>query len=290
MNKKYFVYKGENMLRSNWKGHISFGLVSIPIILYTVENKKADISFHQIDKRNNARIKFQRVNVDTGKIVPWENITRGYEYDKDTLIPVPDEVLERVAGKNARTIEIQTFINKNEFDILSIDKNYYVVPNEKGKGDKGYVILRETLKETNKIGIAKVIISTKEYVAAVIPHDEIILLSLLKYDEEIRKSSEFSVPDKPLSFYKISQKEMDIAKQLIKSMSSKWRPEKYIDEYQASIHQWVDETIHKLPHVKTKHKKPLATSNVVNFIDLLKKSLAEKNKHSSIKKLKKYKK
>lgn len=269
------------MPRSNWKGHISFGLVSIPIILYNIENKKADISFHQIDKRNNARIKFQRINVDTGKVVPWEKIVRGYEYDKDTLIPVPDEVLERVAGENARTIDIQTFINKNEFDILSIDKNYYIVPNEKGKGNKGYVILRETLKETNKIGIARVIISTKEYIAAVIPHDEIILLSLLKYDEEIRKSSEFSVPDKPLSFYKISQKEMNIAKQLIKSMSSKWRPEKYIDEYQTSIHQWVDETIRKLPHTKTRHKKQPVASNVINFVDLLKKSLAEKHKHSA---------
>ena len=155
------------MPRSNWKGHISFGLVSIPIILFKVENKKADITFHQIDKRNNARIKFQRINVETGKIVPWENITRGYEYDKETLIPVPDEVLERVAGDNARTIDIQTFINKNEFDILSIDKNYYIVPDEKGKANKGYVILRESLKETNKIGIAKVIISTKEYIAAV---------------------------------------------------------------------------------------------------------------------------
>src|SRR5690348_15206461 len=116
------------MPRSNWKGHISFGLVSIPIILYNVENKKADITFHQIDKRNNARIKFERVNIDTGKIVPWEDITRGYEYDKDTLIPVPDEVLEKVAGQNARTIDIQTFINKNEFDILSIYKNYYILP------------------------------------------------------------------------------------------------------------------------------------------------------------------
>ena len=136
-----------------------------------------------------------------------------------------------MAGDNARTIDIQTFINKNEFDILSIDKNYYIVPDEKGKANKGYVILRESLKETNKIGNAKVIISTKEYIAAVVPHDEIIVLSLLKYDEEIRKSSEFTLPDKPLSFYKITQKEMEIAKQLIKSMTSKWRPEKYIDEY-----------------------------------------------------------
>jgi DNA end-binding protein Ku len=276
------------MPRSNWKGHISFGLVSIPIILYNIENKKADISFHQIDKRNNARIKFQRINVDTGKTVPWENITRGYEYDKDTIIPVPDEVLEKVAGESARTIDIQTFINKNEFDSLSIDKNYYILPDEKGKGNKGYVILRESLKETNKVGIARVIISTKEYIAAITPHDNIIILSLLKYDEEIRKPSEFSLPDKALNFYKITQKEIDIAKQLIKSMSSKWNPKKYVNKYQESIHQWVDETIHKLPHAKIKSKKQ-PSSNVINFVDLLKKSLIEKNKTLSSKKIKKIK-
>lgn len=278
------------MPRSNWKGHISFGLVSIPIILYTIENTKADISFHQIDKRNNARIKFQRINAETGKVVPWEDVTRGYEYDKDTVIPVPDEVLEKVAGENARTIDIQNFINKSDFDILSITKNYYVVPNEKNKGNKGYVILREALKETNKIGIAKVIISTKEYIAAIIPHDEIIVLSLLKYDIEIRKPSEFTLPDKPLNYYKINKKEMDIAKQLIKSMTAKWHPEKYIDEYQASIHKWVDETVHKLPHAKTKTKKQLAASNVINFVDLLKKSLANKQKHTTHKKVRKVKK
>jgi DNA end-binding protein Ku len=277
------------MPRSNWKGHISFGLVSIPVILYSAEDKKADISFHQIDKRDNSRIKYQRINADTGKVVPWEFITRGYEYDKDTLIPVPDEVLERVAGENSRTIDIQAFINKNEFDILSLDKNYYLVPNEKGKGNKGYVILRESLKLTDKIGIARVIISTKEYIAAVIPHDNFLILSLLKYDNEVRKSSEFSIPDKPSSFYKITQKEIEIAKKLINSMASKWHPEKYIDEYQASIHRWVDETIHNLPHAKVKRRKQPAASNVVNFVELLKKSLAEKHKGSTRKKLKKAK-
>ena len=100
------------MPRSNWRGHISFGLVSIPVVLYSVENTKADISFHQIDKQDNSRIKYQRINVNTGKVVPWERITRGYEYEKDAVIPLPDEVLEKVAGAEARTINIQTFINK----------------------------------------------------------------------------------------------------------------------------------------------------------------------------------
>ena len=151
------------MPRSHWKGVISFGLVSIPVILSPIEKKEAEISFHQIDKKDNSRIKYQRININTGKVVPWERITRAYEYDEETNIPVPDPVLKQVAGDNARTIAIDSFIDKDELSIITITNCYYLVP---GKGgDKGYVILREALEQTNKIGIAKVIISTKEYLS-----------------------------------------------------------------------------------------------------------------------------
>ncbi|HEX2548760.1 MAG TPA: Ku protein [Gammaproteobacteria bacterium] len=266
------------MSRSNWKGSISFGLVSIPMMLYSIENKKADISFHQIDKRDNARIKYQRINVNTGKSVPWEDITRGYEYDKETTIPVPDSVLKKVAGENSRTIDIQTFIDKKDLNIFSIERSYFILPDEKGKGTKGYVILRETLKDSHKIGIAKVIISTKEYLAAIIPHEDVLILSLLKYAHELRNISDLSLPDKTLSSYKISQKEIDMAKQLIKSMSSKWRPEKYTDDYQAAIHTWVEETVNHMPHKKIKARSQHATANVVNFAELLKKSINKSKK------------
>jgi DNA end-binding protein Ku len=113
------------MSRANWKGSISFGLVSIPVILYPSKNKNADISFHQIDKKDNSRIHYQRLNSNTGKIVPWEQIIKGYEYEKDQLIPVPDEVLKKVAGENARTVDIQNFINKKDLDFIYIDNIYY---------------------------------------------------------------------------------------------------------------------------------------------------------------------
>lgn len=267
------------MPRSNWKGVISFGLVSIPIFLFPSENKEADISFHQIDKRDNARIKYQRVNSNTGKIVPWEQITRGYEYDKETTIPVPDDVLNKVAGENARTVDIKTFVDKKELNILTIDRNYYAVPN-KG-GDKGYVILRDALRQANKIGIAKVIISTKEYLAAVVPYENALVISLLKYDNEVKKLSEFDFPAKELKAYKVNKKEIEMAKKLIHSMSSKWHPEKYKDEYQKALHTWVEQSANKLPHTITKHRAH-ARSNVVNFVDLLRKSLSTNKKYTKI--------
>lgn len=264
------------MPRSNWKGVISFGLVSIPILLYPSDNKAATISFHQIDKRNNARIKYQRINESTGKVVPWEQITRGYEYDKETTIPVPDEVLKKVAGENARSIDIENFIDEKELNWLTLGNVYYLVPDK--KGEKGYVILRDALTDTKKVGIAKVIISTKEYLAAVVPYEKALVLCLLKYDKEMRKAAEFDLPTKELKSYKITQKEMDIAKQLIKSMSAKWNPKKYVDEYQQALHQWVEESANKLPHTKMKQRGHVKSSNVVNFVDLLKKSLASNGK------------
>lgn len=274
------ISKGAFMPRSNWKGTISFGLVSIPIMLYPAENKSADISFHQIDKRDNARIKYQRINANTGKIVPWDDIGRGYEYDKETIIPVPDEVLKKVAGDEGRTIEIETFINKKELNFLMFSRNYYLVPDK--NGNKGYVLLREALEEMDKIGIARVIISTKKYLAAVIPDGEGLILSLLRYDNEIKKITEFELPSKKLEKYKITKKEMEMAKQLIKSMSSKWQPANYTDDYQAAIHQWVEESVNQLPH-QTPKKRKMPAGQMVNFVDLLKKSLATpaKNKKTA---------
>ena len=259
------------MPRSNWKGVISFGLVSIPIVLYPLEKKEAEITFHQIDKRDNARIKYQRINSDTGKVVPWERITRAYEYDEDTNIPVPDDVLQRVAGDKARTIAIETFIHHDELNSIIIMNSYYLVP---GKGgDKGYVILREALKNTKTIGIAKVIISTKEYLAAVMPYEGALMLCLMRYADETRDIASLELPKKKISEYRINKKEMEMANKLIKSMMSKWQPKKFKDEYQLAIHKWVEEIVKHMPHTITKKKRSTHAARAVDFVDLLRKSL-----------------
>lgn len=260
------------MPKSNWKGIISFGLVSIPIILYPSENKMTKISFHQIDKKDNARIKYQRINTQTGKIVPWEDIARGYEYDKEHSIPVPDKVLKKVAGENARTINIENFIDKKYLNIIAIQNTYYLFPEK--KGEKAYVILREALKQSGKMGIAKIIISTKEYLSTILPYGDAIILCLLKYDNEIKKLSEFDLPNKNMSAYKITKKELEVAKQLILSMSTKWNPSHYQDEYQQAIQQWIEKSVKKLPSPTMKSRVPETIKMSADLIDLLKKSLA----------------
>lgn len=261
------------MARSNWKGYISFGLVNIPIVLFTSEDMSDKVSFHQIDRRNNARIKYKRVNVETGKEVPWEDIVKGYEYTKDNIFVVGEGELEKIAGENARTIAIESFVNKKDINFIDVQKTYFLVPDK--NGEKGYVILREALNKTNKIGIAKVIISTKEYLAAVAVYENALVLYLLHYHDDLRPVSEFNLPSEDLKKYKVTKKEIDISKQLIQSMSKKWKPQIYKDEYKEAVHKWAEEKSKKMPHTTMKPRAHIAAGKVINFVDLLKKSLKD---------------
>ena len=207
------------MSRSNWKGVISFGFVNIPIILVNSEDSSEKITFHQIDKRNNARIKYKKINEETGKEVEWDNIIKGYVVEKDLILPMQKDELEKVAGENARTVAIDSFVKEESIDFINVSKTYYLAPDK--KGEKGYVILRETLKKQKLIAIAKVIISTKEYVAAVACYKDALVLYLSKYHEEIRSLSELNIPENDLKKYKVTTKEVDAATQLVKSMTKK---------------------------------------------------------------------
>lgn len=283
---RYNIYKSHMILfqektgriimpRTNWKGLISFGLVSIPIMLFNSEDKSKKISFHQVDKRNKARIKYERINVDTGKPVPWEDIGKAYEYSKGNVLTVEEGELEKIAGENSRTIAIDSFVDKDSIEFIDIDKTYYLLPDK--KGDKGYVILREALKETNKMGIAKVIISTKEYVAAIGCYENALLLYLLRYHDEIKPLEDFDFPSEDLKKYKATTKEVDVAKQLIKAMSAKWKPEKYKDEYQEAVHEWAANKIKHKGFTKMAPRSHAAKpTKTMDYVDLLKKSLGER--------------
>lgn len=262
------------MPRSNWKGFITFGLVSIPIVLYNAIDPKSTVSFKQINRKTGARIKYKRIDVYTEREVPWEQIGKGYEMSKDMIIPVDEKDLKRVAGENARTIDIGEFIDKKNIDFVHVDKTYYLVPDK--QGTKGYVILREALNAANKVGIAKVIISTKEYLAAISTYENALVLYLLHYDDEVRQLSLFNLPNEDLKKYKISAKEIDIAKKLIASMTAKWKPEKYKDEYKLAVEKWVNEKARNLPEtlMQPRNLKAKPTAKMVDFVDLLKKSLA----------------
>lgn len=261
------------MARAIWKGDISFGLVSIPVSLVSAEEKD-EISFHLLNSKTKSRIRYKRVDEQTGKEVPWCEIIKGYEYDKDSYILVDEEEFEKADPDLFKTIDIQEFVDLKEIDSLYFAKPYYLVP--EGKNKKAYVLLREALKKTKKVGVAKVIIRTKEYLSVILPHKNTLLLYLIHYQEEIRSEEELNVPRESIKTYKISPKEIKMAEDLIAEMSAKWKPEKYHNEYKETLQKWLDKQVKGLSK-KGKKISKASNASVVDFVSLLKDSMKKKN-------------
>ena len=264
------------MAKSIWKGDISFGLVSIPVSLVSVEEKN-ELKFHLLDSKTKSRVRYQRVNEDTGKEVPWNEIVKGWEYEKGHYVIVDERAFEKSSPELFKSINIDEFVDINEIDNLYYSKPYYLQPESKNK--KAYVLLREALKKTKKVGVAKVIIRTKESLSLIIPHDHALLLYLIHFADEIRGEEDASIPRDDLKSYKIADKEQKMAEALINEMSTKWQPEKYHNEYRATMQKWLDQQTSRL---KKSGKKTAAAGkkrneSVVDFISLLKDSMKKKS-------------
>ena len=262
------------MHRPIWKGFITFGLVNIPVTLYAAE-KRTQQHFHLVDGRNNARIHYQRINDDTGKEVPWDSIVKAYEYEKGNYVILKDDELKGVAIEASQTIEIINFVNEIDINDIYFDKPYYLVPEK--KAIKGYVLLHKALQHTKKIGIAKVVIRTRQYLCAVQPSGTSLMLDLLRYSDEIVPAAEFDFPDKKLSDYKISDNEVKLAEQLIAQMTTEWDASEYKDDYQMAVMKLIEKKVKhkgKLPCAKKLRIK--SSDNVIDFVSAIKKSLSTK--------------
>lgn len=263
------------MAKSIWKGELSFGLVSIPVSLVSVEEKN-ELRFHLLDSKTKSRVRYQRVSEETGKEVPWNEIVKGYEYEKDSYIIVDEQALTKGSPELFKTIDIDEFVDLKEIDNLYYSKPYYLQPESKNK--KAYVLLREALKNMNKVGAAKVIIRTKESLSLIIPHDHALLLYLIHFADEIRDEDEINVPKEDIKTYKIASKEIKMAESIIKNMSTKWKPEKYHNDYRETMQKWLDQQMAKGIKASKKGAKRITQSNdtVVDFIALLQESMNKK--------------
>ena len=243
------------MPRSFWKGEISFGLVSIPVSLYSIEEQN-DLKFHLLDKKTKSRVHYQRVSEKTGKEVPWEHIVKGFEFEKDRYIVVDEKKFEKASPDLFKAINIEEFVDFQEIDSLYLIKPYYLIPESKNK--KAYVLLRESLKKTNKAGVAKVIIRTKESICLILPHQDALLLYLIHFKDEIREETEMDLPKEDFKNYKISASEIKMAVTLINEMTTKWQPEKYHNEYRDTLKKWLDQQIAKQPVIKEEDAAEIA--------------------------------
>ncbi|MDR3501716.1 MAG: Ku protein [Legionella sp.] len=267
------------MARSIWKGDISFGLVSIPVSLFSIEENN-EIHFHLLNVKTNSRVRYQRVDEETGKEVPWDEIVKGYEYEKGNYIIVNEKDFEKKSPELFKTIDIEEFVDLNEIDNLYYAKPYYLIP--EGKNKKAYVLLREALRKTHKVGVAKTILRTKEYLSLILPHQHSLLLYLIHFKDEIRDEEELNVPKEETKTYKISDKEIKMAVDLINDMSVPWNPDKYHNDYRETLQRWLDQQVHKLTTTGRKVVKAAPSHDaVVDFVSLLKESMKQKTRKPS---------
>jgi DNA end-binding protein Ku len=256
------------MPRSIWKGSISFGLVNIPVGLYSAE-KRQEIQFHLLDKRDRSPIRYQRISEKTGKEVPWEDIVRGFEYEEGHYVVLSDEDLKRANPEATQTVDILDFVDAAEISPVYFDKPYYLGPDKKGA--KSYALLREVLTKTGKVGIAKVVIRTRQYLSAVVPEGDVLVLNLLRFAHELRDASEIEVPHGKAG---VSDRELEMAERLVEGMVSEWDPEKYRDNYESDVMTLIEKRVKSGQTAAVETPVPhRRESNVVDLMALLKRSV-----------------
>ncbi|MGH8151684.1 MAG: Ku protein [Rhodanobacteraceae bacterium] len=272
------------MPRPIWNGTITFGLLNIPVQLMPGE-RRGDLHFRMLDSRNNARIRYERVNEETGEEVPWKEIVKAFEYDKGNYVVLDKEDFAKAAPESTESVDIEAFVDAGAIGPEYFEKPYYLVPGK--KAEKGYVLLRETLKRLKTAGLARVVIRTREYLALVLPRDNALLLMLLRYPQEIVPEDEYAFPDKTLSAYRVSQQELKMAESLVRSMVGKWKPDEYHDDFRERLGKVIDARIKEQGVVRAPAEEaPLpknASTNVVDFMTLLKQSI-DSNKRTPAKK------
>jgi DNA end-binding protein Ku len=218
--------------RSMWKGSIAFGLVQIPVGLYPAV-KGDDLSFTMLDKRNFSPVGYERVNKKNGRKVDWNDIVKGYEYRKGKYVVLTDADFARANVRATQTIDILAFVEADRITPLYFDVPYLLVPAKQGK--KAYALLREVLKREGKAGVAKVVIRTREHLAALLPQDDMLVLVLMRFADEFRDRGELEVPGSNLKSLGVTPKELEMAKTLVRGMADEWRPERYHDEYRDDL-------------------------------------------------------
>lgn len=264
-----------------WKGNISFGLIYIPVALYSAEDHRSDVKFSLIDKRDLSPIGYQKINKNTGRNVAAEHIVEGFEYDKDQYVLLNKDEKKKIQMESEQSIKIMEFVPENEIKPEFFIKPYYLEPIGQAKGV--YTLFREALRHSNKIGIAKIIIRTKEYLSALLVDDDALVLELLRFQSEIIDKKKFDFPEES----KISKNEILMAEKLINSMSGKWQPSKYKNDYRDRLLSLVTKKIKKgkaydLPKelMHPEEPKENGKGKVIDIMSLLKKSIEKaKSKH-----------
>jgi DNA end-binding protein Ku len=221
--------------RPIWSGAISFGLVNVPVKVFSATSSK-DVRFHQLDGKSKSRIKQKRVSVATGEEVPYEDLIKAYEIAPDNYVTITPEELDALDPKASKTIDIDDFVDLDQIDPVYYERPYYLVP-DKG-GQKAYALLRNAMRETNKVGIARVVLRTKQYLAAIRPKDDALVMETMLFSDEVNPLDELDLPGPDVD---VTEREEKMARSLIDSLTTDFEPSKYRDEYRERVLQLIEQ-------------------------------------------------
>ena len=255
-------------MRAIWKGAISFGLVNIPVALYPA-TRHEELKFHLLRASDLSPINYKRVAEADGKEVPKEQIVKGFEYEKGRFVVLQEDDFARIEQEASHTVHILDFVQLDQVDPMFFSKPYYMEP-EKG-GERAYALLREALVGSGKIGIAKVVIRTREYLAAVKPARSGLVLELLHFADEMADPSELRLPEG----HPPSPKELQMAKALIEGLTTDWNPEKYKDEYRDAVLHLIEEKVEHGGELPGKAKPAAPRKHTIDLLPLLEQSLRD---------------
>lgn len=249
------------MATSIWKGHLTFGLVSFPVRLFTAARSE-NVSFNQLHKEDGSRIKQVIYCQAEDKPIPRSEIVKGYEYEKGKFVVVEDEEIKKVAPKTAKVMEIQEFVKSDDVDPVFLESSYYMAPDE--GGEKPYALLFAALRATKYFGVAKIAMHNREHVVIVRPGEKGMILHTMYYADEVRRSEEFRTDSE------VNDKQLAMAKMLVESLAGEFEPEKYHDAYRDNLRKMIDAKIegHKVVETPEPHVAP-----VIDIMEALKKSL-----------------
>jgi DNA end-binding protein Ku len=264
------------MARALWKGAISFGLVNVPVELHSAQKRSAALELTMLDKRDLAPVGYQRVNKESGREVPWKDVVKGYEYKDGEFVVLSAEDFRRANPQASRTVDIHAFVDLAAIAPQHFETPYYLLPEK--RGEKAYALLRETLQKSEKAGIATVVIRTKQYLAALIAQDELMVLNTLRYADELKEPSALKVPKA-----RVTGKELDMALRLVNDMADDWKPEKFHDTYREDILKRVKQKVKagETEEITEPEKQPREGAEVIDLMEALKKSISAKpRKHA----------
>ncbi|MCE5318565.1 MAG: Ku protein [Parachlamydia sp.] len=254
-------------MRAIWSGLVSFGLINVPIKLYSATDEHA-ISFDMLHKTDLSPIRYARICKEDGKEIPYKDIVKGYEYQKGEYIVFTEEDFKRIDVKKTGTIEIVQFTKSEEIDSIYFEKPYYLEP-DKG-GAKPYALLREALKASGTVAVAKFVFRNRESLGIIKPYGEALILDQMRFASEIRPTKELNLPEKSL----LDKKEIGMALELIEKLTDKFKPEAYRDEYTQELQKAIDAKVKGIP-IGKKGKAAPKVSKIHDISALLKESLEE---------------